>query len=188
MNNQLQAICKLSPGFFDQDMRESLRSGMSSTLNFRLILSDLKGKAIRSNIQNAQLRYDIWEKNYHISIQDQDYQFSKLSKFEIFLYDSLKFSLGHIHNLAKQKKLKISILFSPQKITHSQQKKLNYWLTGAGETEESKPALESESGFSIDLSRLFSIFMRKKPSVKILKFHSQPFSIQGLIRNEISAQ
>jgi len=188
IKNQVHVFCKLSPGFLDQDMRESLLSGMSRTLNFQLVLAGANGKIVRSNLQNIQLRYDIWEKNYQVFTSGKIHQFSGLAKFEVFLYDSLRFKLGNIRNIDRQKKLQVIVLFSPQKITNIQQKKLNYWLTKAGEAEESKPALEPESGFSIDLSRLFSIFMSKKPSVETLEFRSPLFTIQGLMKNEISAQ
>jgi hypothetical protein len=187
-NNQLYASCRLSPGFFDDDMRESLLSGMSSNLNFQLTLSGADGSMLRSKMHNIQLRYDIWEKKYYIYNADEIHQFSEQNEFEIFLSDSLNLKLGSVKTLDKQKKLRIIVLFSPQKITHNQQKKLNYWLTNAGETEESKPGLESESGFSIDVSRLFSIFLRKKPAVKTLKFYSPFFNIQGLMTDEISSQ
>ena len=188
IENQIYIFCKSSPGFLDQDMRESLLSGMSRTLNFQLILADANGKIIRSKLKAVQLRYDIWEKKYQIFSSGKIHHFSALAKFEVFLYDSLRFKLGNIRSLARQKKLQVVLLFSPQKITNIQQKKLNYWLTSTGETAESKPALEPESGFSIDLSRLFSIFMSKKPSVKTLEFRSALFTIQGLMNNEVSAQ
>ena len=70
------------------------------------------------------------------------------------------------------------------KFSAFQKNKLDHWLRSEGEIKESKPALESEPTFSINLSNLISIFLDKKNDNKLYTYKSAPFTIQSLRKNE----
>lgn len=187
-DSNLKINCHFRQNFIDENMRQSLSSGMSNTFNFQINLKYDKGSTIRNRLTEVVIRYDIWEKQYLLFYADQIHQFSTYHKFETFLYDSLSFDMGSIKGIDYKKPLSVLIFFSPEKISKSQKEKLNYWLTGNTDTKESAPGLEQESGFSIDLSKLFSLFLSNKPSTNIEQFKSGSFTIENLRKNEKSTQ
>jgi hypothetical protein len=167
-------------GLIDNEMKQTLASGLSSTLSFHLQLFNSRSKVLRKNNEAVYLRYNVWEKVYQVLTTTQEKYFDDIHHFENFLKDSLTFDMGKISKLPIDDKLRIVLSFSPEKISDSQKSKLNTWLVSEGEMNESKPALESESGFSVNLSNLISIFLSKKESQKIFLYKSTPFTIRAL--------
>jgi len=167
-------------GLIDNEMKQTLASGLSSTLSFHLQLINSRSKVLRKNNEAVYLRYNVWEKMYQVLTTTQEKYFDDIHHFEKFLKDSLTFDMGKISKLSFDDKLHIFLSFSPEKISDSQKSKLNTWLVSEGETNESKPALESESGFSVNLSNLISIFFSKKDSHKIFIYKTTPFTIRAL--------
>lgn len=187
-DNALNTICHFKSGFIDEDMRQTLSSGMTSTFNFQINLKYENGNIIRNQMVEVAIRYDIWEKQYLIFYNNQIHQFSVYQTFESFLCDSLIFDLGSVNAIDNKKSLRLIIFFSPEKISPAQKEKLNYWLTSDAETEESAPGMEQESGFSIDLSKLFSVFLSDKPKTKLQQYQSKIFTIENLRKNEKSTE
>jgi hypothetical protein len=187
-DNELNLICHFKSDFIDEDMRQTLSSGMSNTFNFQINLKYENGSVIRNHIVEVVIRYDIWEKQYLLFYKDQIQQFSTYQKFASFLYDSLTFDLGSIKGIDYKKPLQVIVFFSPEKISSAQKEKLNYWLTSNADTKESAPGMEQETGFSIDLSRLFSVFLSDKPKTNIQQYQSVIFNIENLRKNEKPAQ
>ena len=181
---QLYVTCQFKREFIDENMQQSLSSGMSNAFNFQINLKYDTGSIVRSQLTEVVIRYDIWEKQYLLFSANQIHQFSTYQQFELFLYDSLSFNLGSIRGLNHKKPLGVIVFFSPEKISTSQKEKLNYWLTGNTDTKESAPGLEQESGFSIDLSKLFSLFLSNKPKTSMEQFKTKIFTIENLRKNE----
>jgi hypothetical protein len=169
-------------------MQQSLSSGMSNTFNFQIILKYDKGSIIRRRLTEVVIRYDIWEKQYLLFYADQLHQFSAYREFETFLHDSLSFDIGSTKGIDYKKPLSVIVFFSPEKISSTQKEKLNYWLTSDSDTKESAPGMEQESGFSIDLSKLFSVFLSDKPKSNLQQYKSAIFTIEKLRKNEKPAQ
>lgn len=167
-------------GLIDNEMKQTLASGLSSTLSFHLQLINSRSKVLTKNIETVYLRYNVWERVYQVHTATEERYFEDIQHFENFLNDSLAFNMGKISKLPFDDKLRIVLSYSPEKISDSQKNKLNTWLVSEGEINESKPALESESGFSVNLSNLISIFLSKKESQKIFLYKSTPFTIRDL--------
>ena len=168
----------------NENMKETLASGMSHSLNFQIDLLGTKRKIIASKTEFVLLRYNVWEKFYLIRTLTQQKNFQQSSQFESFLNDSLHFIITNIKKVPTNQQLYIVLSFSPENIPASQMSKLNSWLISDGEMRESKPALEAESGFSINLSNLLSIFLNKKDESRIFIYRSATFTIQSLKKHE----
>jgi hypothetical protein len=164
----------------NDEMKETLASGLSSTLSFHLQLINSRSKVLRKNNEAIYLRYNVWERVYQVHTATGEKYFEDIQHFDKFLNDSLAFDMGKINKLPFDDKLSIILSYSPERISGSQKSKLNTWLVSEGEINESKPALESESGFSVNLSNLISIFLSKKESQKIFLYKSTPFTIRAL--------
>ena len=188
MDNQLNVTCHFKHGFIDEDMRQTLSSGMSTTFNFQINLQYDNGSVIRSQLLEVAIRYDIWEKQYLLYYNNQIHPFSAYEIFESFLCDSLILDLGSVKGIDYKKPFLVIVFFSPEKISSVQKEKLNYWLTSDADTKESAPGMEQESGFSIDLSKLFSVFLSNEPKTKIQQYKSGTFTIENLRKNEKPAQ
>ena len=167
-------------GLIDSEMKETLASGMSSTLSFQLRLLNSRSKSLAKKAEVIYLRYNVWDRVYQLRRTISSYNFNDYNHFEKFLNDSLAFDMGSITKLSIDSKLRILLTYSPEKISDSQKSKLNTWLVNDGQMNESKPAFESESGFSVNLSSLISIFLRKKDASKIFLYQSTPFTIRAL--------
>lgn len=187
-DNELNSICHFKSGFIDEDTRQTLSSGLTSTFNFQINLMYENGNIIRNQMVEVAIRYDIWEKQYLLFYNNQIHQFSEYQTFESFLYDSLTFHLGSVKGISYKKPLQVIVFFSPEKISSAQKEKLNFWLTSSAETKESAPGMEQESGFSIDLSKLFSVFLSDKPKTNLQQYQSKIFTIEKLRKNEKSSQ
>ncbi|MEJ2545036.1 MAG: HAMP domain-containing protein, partial [Calditrichaceae bacterium] len=135
--NELNLICHFKSDFIDEDMRQTLSSGMSSTFNFQINLKYENGSVLRKQMVEVVIRYDIWEKQYLLFHNDQIHQFSTYEIFKSFLYDSLTFDLGSITGIDYKKSLRLIVFFSPEKISSAQKERLNYWLTDDSNTKES---------------------------------------------------
>ena len=188
VDNELNLICHFKPDFMDENIRQTLSSGMSSTFNFQFNLKYENGNVLRNQMVEVAIRYDIWEKQYLLFYNNKIHPFLTYQTFESYLSDSLTFDLGSMTGIDYKKSLRMIVFFSPEKISSAQKKKLNYWLTDNDNTKESAPGMEQESGFSIDLSRLFSLFLSDKPESSIQQFQYGPFSIEKLRKNEKPAQ
>lgn len=161
-----------------------LASGLSNSLHFYLKLVNSKSRALSEQGETVILRYNVWEKVYIIRFSTGETHFNQFQHFVKFVNDSLVFKLGKTQKLPLNQKLQIILSFSLEKISDSQKSRLRRWLKNEGEFRESQPALESRSGFSINLTSLISIFLPQKNSDRIYIYKSRPFTIQSLKLNE----
>ncbi len=171
-------------GLLTTEMRETLASGMSTSLNFQLKLINRRTQQVKQSLYTIFLRYNVWEKNYRLWSLFQDRTFKTAENFEYFLNDSLKFQIISIKNLSANDNFTFSLYYSPQKISDNQKTKLNEWLKNEGEMNKGKPGQESESVFSINVSSLISIFLTKKNENSIHFFQTAPFTLQALKKHE----
>ncbi|MBN1350120.1 hypothetical protein JXJ21_11965 [candidate division KSB1 bacterium] len=170
----------------DAEMKETLASGMSNTLNFYLKLVDADSKEIIRRGESVALRYNVWEKIYYLRNAGTEARFMQFTSFEAFINDSLTFNLGSIKLFPPDRELRIIFTFSPKKLSDTQKSKLNSWLISGGDIDQSKPARESESTFSINLSRLISMFFSNKERNEIYLQTSKPFTIRSLMHENAS--
>jgi len=168
----------------DEEMMGTLASGMSLSLNFHLQLNRFPGETIYETSRLVKFRYNVWDKTYLLLYSGKQIQFTAYDSFKSFLYDSLSFKLTSARMLPKVGQLQFRLTFLPQKLSAYQKEKLDYWITNESETKESNPARESESGFSINLSRLISLFLDNKTEENLQEIKSAPFTIQSLRKNE----
>lgn len=168
----------------DEDMRASLSSGLSSTLNILIRLMSMDNTQYRTVNEIIRLRYNVWEKVYDMSTSGQKKQFQSFTAIERFINDSLVFRLGSVTGIPPQKQLRIILTFSPEGISDSQKDRLNKWLLSEGEVKESQPAYDSESGFSINLSSLLTAFFRKKEDRSVYIYKSRVFTLNSLRKDE----
>lgn len=171
-------------GLLTTEMRETLASGMSTSLNFQLKLINRRTQQVKQSLYTIFLRYNVWEKNYRLWSSLQDRTFKTAENFEYFLNDSLKFQIISIKNLSANDNFTFILYYSPQKISDNQKTKLNEWLKNEGEMNKGKPGQESESVFSINVSSLISIFLTKKNENSIHFFQTAPFTLQALKKHE----
>jgi len=180
IDNEYLVVVGHFTGLINAEMKETLASGMSGMLHFQSKLINSRSGVISEIEQNILLRYNVWEKMYSLHSAKTENEFKDFKEFEQFINDSLVFDVSFVKRLPPDKKIQIILSFSPEKISASQKSKLNDWLKSEGEINESKPALETESTFSINLSNLISIFLKKKDDDRLYIYRSTPFTIQSL--------
>jgi len=181
--NQLVARGQLI-NVIDEEMKASLSSGLSSTLNFYFSLISEKKENLRSKREIVRLRYNVWEKVFDLNTGGPKRQFDTFEAMEVFIRDSLEFKLGSVARLRESEKLRLVTTFSPQSISDSQKDQLDRWLSSEGSVDESRPAYDSDPGFSINLSSLLSAFFRRNENRNVYIFKSRPFTIHSLRDDE----
>jgi len=130
------------------------------------------------------LKYDVWEGMYLLNISGDEKQFKTFEYYETFLSDSMQFDVGTIGTIDPDKSLQLGIMFSKQSLSEIQKKKLNYWLSSEAETSESQPGLEPDQGFSINLSKMLTLFFTKEGTSETYIFKSPFFTIKSLRHDE----
>jgi hypothetical protein len=160
-NGQLKALCHFN-NLASSEMNENLTSGMSQTILFHFELRKENDKKITSKNPEVKLRYDVWEGTYMILIEGKQKDFKIKDRFYTFLNDSLAFKIDELNKIPSDESLQVFMDFSEEKISGSQKRKLDYWLTGQNESQNINPDNEKPAGFSINLSSLISMFVNKK--------------------------
>ena len=173
---------------FDTNTQEAIASGMSQNLNLQFQLYDDGQKLIRNRPEKVTLRYDVWEQIYLVQAGGKSSQFEDYETFRIFVTDSMKFSLGNIRGISPQIKLNLLITISRQELSEHQRRELRSWLAEEAEAEESQPALEADQSFSINISKLLSIFFSREESSTFFMYRSEVFTLNSLSQNEDPAQ
>jgi len=186
-SNNLAVSCKFN-NLISDALKETLASGMSTELNFHLQVKQTGSSVLWSGSKSVKIQYNVWEKNYSISRRMGRKTFSDYNSFQNFLHDSLIFNISGISRFPGSSKLQIILSFLPEKMTAGQKQKLDYWIENESETRERSPAGESESGFSINLSRLITMFFDKSKNSKMQRIRSAPFTIKSLRNDENTAR
>jgi hypothetical protein len=182
-DNSLVVRCRFN-NLVSEVMQETLASGMSSSLNFHLQLIQSGKDILWSGSKPVKIQYNVWEKKYTIVHRRQNKEFTDYIKFHNFLQDSLEFEISAPGNFSNSIKLEIVLIFLPERISERQKKKLDYWIENGSGTRKNSPAGESESGFSINLSRLITMFFDKSEKAKIQQIRSAPFTLKSLRNDE----
>lgn len=169
---------------FDDNLKNAIASGMSRGFTLELQLLDKDQNRINNTIEHFIFKYDVWERIYILSRSNDEKQFNSFENFALFVSDSMQFVLGTITNINNDKSLQLMILFSQLALSELQNKKLKYWLSREAETSESQAGAEPDQSFSINLSKMLSLFFSKRSSDDVYLFKSTFFTIKSLIHDK----
>jgi hypothetical protein len=173
---------------FDTNTQEYIASGMSQNFNLQFQLYREGQSLIRSRPETVTLRYDVWEQIYLVQAGGKSNQFTDFDTFQIFVTDSMEFSLGNIRGISPQIKLNLFVTISRQELSERQHSELRSWIAEETEAEESQPALETDQSFSINISKLLSIFFSRQASTDLYIYKSAVFTLNSLSQNEDPTQ
>jgi hypothetical protein len=174
--------------FFDQRTTESIASGMSRRIEIQLELVKDDRKSYYNRIESLTLKYDVWERIYLYRTASTERQFDNFEKFKHFVSDSMIFSLSSLSQLNQNEQYQLYVIFSQVEITEQQQKELKSWITRDAKTTESQPAQETDQGFSINISKLLSLFFSSKSSADLSVYKSPFFTLKSLDNHENTTQ
>lgn len=165
-------------------MKENIASGMSRKFNLQFELVESSQKRLYNQVESLSLKYDVWERVYLLNTAGAEKQFDDIGKFTSFFSDSMIFNLGPISQIDQDDELQLFIIFSQQEISERQQKELKSWLSHDAETVESQPALEANQSFSINISKLLSLFFAREGFADLYIYKSSFFTLRSLDENE----
>ncbi len=174
--------------FFDERITESIASGMSRRIEIQLELFTDDRKSHFNRIESPSLRYDVWERIYLYRSSSTEKQFDNFEKFKHFVSDSMMFRVNSLDQLSQNDQYQLYVVFSQVEITERQQKELKSWITRDAQTTESQPAQETDQGFSINISKLLSLFFSSKSSTDFYVYKSPFFTIKSLDKYENSTK
>jgi len=174
--------------FFDESMRETIASGMSRKFNLTFDLLSPGQKIIYNRVESLSLKYDVWERIYLLNSAEEEKQFADFEKFMLYISDSTVFRLGDIKSINQNDRLQLFIVFARQEISERQQKELKTWILSDAETAESQPGLETNQSFSINISKLLSLFFSRESFADFHIYKSPLFTIESLEADENTPQ
>jgi hypothetical protein len=174
--------------FFDEGLTESIASGMSRRIEIQLELVRNDRKSYFNRIESLNLKYDVWERIYLYKSASTQRQFDNFENFKHFVSDSMQFRLSSLTQLNQDEQYQLYVIFSQVEITETQQKELKSWIARDAQTSESQPAQETDQGFSINISRLLSLFFSGKSSDDFYVYKSPFFTLKSLDDYENTAQ
>jgi hypothetical protein len=167
-----------------EELIDGLASGMSRSVNFNFLLLTQDGKKVQDYRRVVKLKYDVWEDFYILTNRIQKKQFKSFTKFNRFLNDSLRIVLGPIKRLDKNKALLVQMFFVPENISEKQKTKLKYWIDDQARLSNKTDKTGNQSGFSINLSGLISLFTTQDKIEDSIHKNSPSFSINTLKKDE----
>ena len=149
------------PKLFVGQIRETLLSGLPVLIELQIQLREEDGQVLTRSIQKYQMRYDIWEDRFTQERGGRINVFSSL--------DSLSAQWLPVDNLVLQpsgmidRKTVMTIRAELRVIllTNAQGQQLKNWIFNPSETEEALPTSRRDTGFSLDLTRLVSLFFSR---------------------------
>ena len=174
--------------FFDDTIKETIASGMSRKFNVRFELLKADQKRLYSYVETMSLKYDIWERIYLLTSSETERQFNDIENFMHFFSDSTLINLGNINRIDKTEQLRLFIVFSQEEMSQRQQKELESWISHDAKTVESQPALETNQSFSINISKLLSLFFSGEDFADLYIYKSPFFTLRSLDKNENSSK
>jgi hypothetical protein len=170
--------------FFDQNMKETIASGMSRRFNLKFELFRVDQKPLYSRSESLILKYDVWERIYLLNTAGFEKQFDDFEKFMFYISDSTVFSLGNTNRVDQNESLQLYVIFSHQEISEHQQKEIKSWIAHDAETIESQPGLETNQSFSINISKLLSLFFSRESFADLHIYKSPSFTLKSIYENE----
>ncbi|KAA3613026.1 MAG: DUF4390 domain-containing protein [Calditrichaeota bacterium] len=183
LQNNRFMVASVFENLLSKDLTDGLASGMARTLNFRFDLVQKNSQKVYEFYRTVKLRYDVWEGIYFLSNRKQKKQFDQFEELNHFLNDSLNFDLLPFKKLPVENSIQIILYFSPENISETQKRKLEFWMDEENENQTSTPG-DNESGFSINLSGLISLFTSKENPKNTATGKSGHFTIKSLKENE----
>ncbi len=166
--------------FLKDDILSAVNSGMNIAFHYYFELYDSENKVVKVQVNQINVRNDIWENRYLISGYKLSKKFKEFINFKKFLLDSIRFNLNSTKKMPENKKLQLYLTFSPQKISTSQKEKLKNWLNN-----EEK---DSESSISLNLTKLISFFLSEDKKENISIYKSELFTKKLVTVNEDSSK
>jgi len=174
--------------FFDDDTKESIASGLSRRFSVKFELVGPGKKSYVDRVEILSLKYDIWERIYILNAAGEEKHFDDFERFVDFFSDSTVFHLGRISWINQSEQLQLYIIFSQQEISERRRTELKSWISRDAETAESPPGLETNQSFSINISKLLSLFFSRESYSDLSVFKSHFFTLKSLSQNENSAK
>ena len=151
---------------FTGNTRQTLLSGLPVLVQLRWQLLDENERAITQIIQKFQLKYDIWEDLFFEESPNGKSQFASIKALES-AWQSPEPQLIIAGNLPDaESKLRISLDVNVVLLSRTQGQQLKNWIFNANETEESLPGSNRDTGFTLDLNRLFSLFFSRSDVIE----------------------
>lgn len=176
-------VCSFAcPGLFSGSIRQTLLSGLP-------VLIELQPRFVGDNsaeggIPNKkyQLSYDIWEDQFTMESAGGKHTFSSLDALQEWWNPLAELALLPLGKLDKASEFRLEINLRIILLTHSQSKKMKNWVLNAAETEENIPSMNRDTGFTLNLNQVVSLFLNKSDSAESIEVRgeSMPFKIEDL--------
>ncbi len=154
-------------------VRQTLLSGLPVLIEEQCRLMDDKQHNTTTVINKFRITYDIWEDLIHlegVSFSKTFTSLDSLNKWWAPRRNIFLIATGYPGNASRAYlfiRLRIILL------SRTQSQRLKDWILNTQETEENLPTQDRDTGFTLNLNRLLSLFFRKDDISKEITIHGQ---------------
>jgi hypothetical protein len=176
-------LCSVAcPGLFSGSIKQTLLSGLPVLIELqpRIVGGNSAGSSIPN--EKYQLSYDIWEDQFTMQSAGGKHTFSSLDALQAWWNPFAELALLPLGKLEKTSELRFEINLRIILLTRSQSKKMKNWILNAAETEENIPSMNRDTGFTLNLNQVVSLFLNKSDAGESFEIRgeSTPFQIEDL--------
>lgn len=166
-------LCSFAcPGLFSGSIKQTLLSGLPVLVELqpRLEGDNLAEGSVPSG--KYQLSYDIWEDQFTMQSAGGKHTFSSLDALQAWWNPLAELALLSLNKLKNASEFRLEINLRVILLTRSQSKKMKNWVLNAAETEENIPSMNRDTGFTLNLNQVVSLFLNKSDI-------GESFEVQG---------
>lgn len=150
------------PDLFSGDVEETLLSGLPVLIEERYLYQGEQNKTINTRIHKFRITYDIWEDLFTLEQASGFHQFPDLDSLTRWWNPREEVFLSSVSRLENVGEAFLTIRVRIVLLSRAEGEKLKDWIFHSQETEESLPTQNRDTGFTLNLNRLLSIFFRKE--------------------------
>lgn len=148
-------------GLVSGDIRQTLLSGLPILIEVNPQLLRDPQAAVSPRPLRYRCYYDIWEDLYVIESADQVYQLNTMDEFIDWWQKPPAFSFFAISDIRQEIRLRLRLQVNVTLLTRKQDRQLRSWVLNSSQNEEQLPSSERDTGFTLNLNAVLSIFIDK---------------------------
>ncbi len=159
--------CRFScPNLFTGNIRQTLLSGLPVLIELRTGLNTTSGTRLVHRREKYRLRYDIWEDQFLQESATTVERFRPLEALSRWWNPRENLPVAPLKALPAGTRLVLTVELRVILLTQTQGQQLKDWIISANETEEELPSASRDTGFKLDLMRLFSLLFRRSDVIE----------------------
>lgn len=169
------------PNLFTGNIRQTLLSGLPVLIELGTGLKTENGARLVQRLDKYRLTYDIWEDQFLQESATTMDHFTTLDALSRWWNPRENLPVAPLKALPAGTRLVLTVDLRVILLTRTQGQQLKDWIINTNETEEELPTASRDTGFKLDLMRLFSLLFSRSDVIEQFEARqsSEKFFLDG---------